>query len=64
KFYAKDDISEVMGLTMVVGAIILIIADTIARSLTSVEIPVSILTSLVGAPFLVYILNRKENTIR
>lgn len=64
KFYAKDDISEVMGLTMVIGAIILIIADTIARSLTSVEIPVSILTSLVGAPFLVYILNRKENIIK
>ena len=64
KFYTKDDISEVMGLTMIIGAIIMIIADTIARSITSTEIPVSILTSLVGAPFLVYILNRKENLIR
>lgn len=64
KFYTKDDISEVMGLTMVIGAIIMIIADTMARSITSTEIPISILTSLVGAPFLVYILNRKENLIR
>lgn len=64
KFYAKDDISKVMGLTMIIGSIIMIIADTIARSIASTEIPVSILTSLVGAPFLVYILNRKENLIR
>jgi len=59
KFYAKDDISRIMGLTMIVGSIIMIAADTIARTITSTEIPISILTSLVGAPFLVYILNRK-----
>lgn len=63
KFYAKDDISKVMGLTMLVGSIIMIAADTIARTITSTEIPISILTSLVGAPFLVYILNRKEKLI-
>jgi len=63
KFYAKDDISRIMGLTMIVGSIIMIAADTIARTITSTEIPISILTSLVGAPFLVYILNRKEKLI-
>lgn len=63
KFYAKDDISKVMGLTMIAGSIIMIAADTIARTITSTEIPISILTSLVGAPFLVYILNRKEKLI-
>jgi iron complex transport system permease protein len=63
KFYAKDDISKIMGLTMIVGSIIMIAADTIARTITSTEIPISILTSLVGAPFLVYILNRKEKLI-
>ncbi len=64
KFYAKDDISKVMGLTMIIGAIIMVLADTVARSVTSTEIPISILTSLVGAPFLVYIINRKENLVR
>ena len=51
KSYAKDDISKNMILTVIVGGIIMLVADTAARSLTTTEIPISILTSLVGAPF-------------
>ncbi|MDU2670988.1 MAG: iron ABC transporter permease [Clostridium sp.] len=59
KSYAKDDISKNMILTVLMGGMIMLVADTAARSLTTTEIPISILTSLVGAPFLVYLISRR-----
>ena len=59
KSYAKDDISKNMILTVLMGGMIMLVADTAARSLTTTEIPISILTSLVGAPFLVYFISRR-----
>lgn len=41
------------------GAAFLVIVDTLARSLTASEIPISILTSIIGAPFFVFILKKK-----
>lgn len=41
------------------GAVYLIVCDTLARCLTSSEIPVGILTSLVGAPYLFFLLKTK-----
>ena len=40
------------------GAIFMIIIDTIARSATSSEIPISILTAIIGAPFFIILLRR------
>lgn len=59
KSYAKDDISKNIPITILAGGIILLLADTLARSVTTTEIPISIVTSFVGAPFLVYLLNKK-----
>lgn len=44
------------------GAIFMILVDTAARNLTSAEIPVGILTALIGAPFfaVIYKKGRKE----
>jgi iron complex transport system permease protein len=48
----------------VVGAIFLIIADTMARTLVSpMEIPVGIITALAGAPFFLYLLSKKKREI-
>lgn len=45
----------------IIGAIFLTIVDIVARTATSVEIPIGILTALIGAPFFGYLLkhNRK-----
>ena len=43
---------------MSVGGVYLVIIDNIARSATSTEIPLSILTAVVGAPFFAYLLKR------
>ena len=44
----------------VIGGIILLIADTLARSIATSEIPISILTTFIGAPFLAYLMTRLD----
>ncbi|MEF9951036.1 MAG: iron ABC transporter permease [Clostridium sp.] len=46
-------------LSGIIGAIILLIADCLARSIASSEVPISILTSIIGVPFLVYLLYKQ-----
>jgi iron complex transport system permease protein len=41
------------------GAIYLLICDTIARTLTGAEIPIGIITSIIGAPYLLWLLRAK-----
>ena len=36
----------------------MVIIDTVARSATAAEIPISILTALIGAPFFISLLRR------
>jgi len=46
------------------GAIMLLLADTLARTIIApIEIPVGIITSLVGGPFFIYILIARERSI-
>ena len=44
----KQPISKTMGITSISGAIFLLVCDTLARTLLTIEIPISILTSLFG----------------
>lgn len=48
-------------LSMAGGAAFMIFADTVARSLTSVDIPVGIITAVLGAPFFIYLMKRGGN---
>lgn len=41
-----------------VGAVFMVLVDTAARSVTSAEIPVSILTAIIGAPFFIVLMRR------
>jgi iron complex transport system permease protein len=45
------------------GAIYLVACDTLARTLTSAELPIGILTSLIGAPYLFYLLKTKGSDV-
>ena len=42
------------------GAGFLVIVDTAARTVTASEIPISILTAMVGAPFFIFLMRRSE----
>jgi len=45
------------------GGIYLLICDTIARTLTGTEIPIGIITSIVGAPYLLWLLRAKGGSM-
>lgn len=47
-----------MPASLAAGAAFMIFADTLARSLTSLDIPVGIITTLSGTPFFVYLMKR------
>jgi iron complex transport system permease protein len=53
----------VIPASALLGAIYLIVCDTLARTLTTAEIPISIITSLLGAPYLFYLLKTKGRAI-
>lgn len=40
------------------GAVFMIVVDTVARSISAAEIPVSILTAIIGAPFFIILMRR------
>lgn len=46
--------------SMVMGAAFLLVVDDFSRMLAATEIPVGILTALVGAPFFLYLITRKK----
>ena len=48
--------------SLLIGASFMLVVDTICRNLTSVEIPVSIITSVLGAPIFMYLLYKSKET--
>ena len=52
------DHRSLVPLSMAGGAAFMISADTIARSLTDFDIPVGIITAIIGAPFFVYLMRK------
>ena len=53
-----NNYKALMPATMLMGALFLLIVDDISRTLFSTEIPIGILTSLIGAPFFIYLISR------
>jgi iron complex transport system permease protein len=53
----------VIPASALMGAIYLIICDTLARTVTSAEVPVGIIVSLIGAPYLCYLLRNKGRSV-
>ena len=50
--------TTVIPVSMSLGAAFMLIIDTFARSATSAEIPLSILTAIIGAPFFIILLRK------
>jgi iron complex transport system permease protein len=40
------------------GAVFMVIVDTVARSATASEIPISVLTAIIGAPFFIFLMRK------
>lgn len=52
------DHRTLIPLSMAGGAAFMIVADTIARNITGFDIPVGIVTAIIGAPFFIYLMKR------
>ncbi len=52
-----------LPVTFITGGILMILCDTIARSVLSQEIPVGIITAILGGPFFVYLLRSKKKEV-
>lgn len=61
RFMVGNNHVRTLPLSISIGGAMLLAADTIARTATTSEIPISIVTSLVGAPFLGYLLIKVGN---
>lgn len=44
----------------IMGALFLILCDTIARTITTAELPIGIITSIAGAPFIIYLIRTSK----
>ena len=58
-----QDNAKLIPASVSIGAAFMVAVDTLARSISAAEIPVSILTAIVGAPFFISLLNSKRRVI-
>lgn len=54
-----NDYRSLMPSAMLMGAVFLLLVDNLSRNLLATEIPIGILTALIGAPFFLYLMMRK-----
>lgn len=57
------DCRRLLPCSMLMGAVFLLAADDVSRNLLATEIPIGILTALIGAPFFLYLMTRKERML-
>ncbi len=50
------DYRRLLPASILIGGIFLLLVDNVARNLFQIEIPLGILTAVIGAPFFVYLL--------
>lgn len=61
RIFTGADHNRLVPATAIAGAMLMIVADTLARTLAApAEVPVGVLTSLVGAPVFLWLLQRRS----
>lgn len=63
RLIAKRNGRSTWLLSGVLGSVLLVIADAFARSLFSIELPISIVTSIVGAPMLFFFMVKEDKLL-
>ncbi len=56
------DQRRLLPISALLGAIFMLLVDTLARSVTAAEIPIGVLTSIIGAPVFAALLRRRYRT--
>lgn len=55
--------TRLVPFTISIGICFMVLIDTIARSMFAAEIPISVLTSLIGAPFFIYMIRSRKGAV-
>ncbi|MCL2498256.1 MAG: iron ABC transporter permease [Symbiobacteriaceae bacterium] len=55
---------RLLPIAFLIGAIFLLVVDTVTRTITTAEMPISILTGLIGAPFYALLLYRQRKRLQ
>lgn len=55
-----NDYQYLFPASMLFGAVFMLLVDNVSRNLLAVEIPIGILTAVIGTPFFLYLITRKE----
>ena len=64
RLIAGSDNRRLLPASALIGGIFMLFVDTVTRIIGPAEMPVSILTGLIGAPFFAWLLYRQRRTIR
>jgi iron complex transport system permease protein len=62
RFVAGPNHRMLLPVSFLFGAIFMLLVDNVARSLVSVEIPIGIITAILGAPFFIWFLKKSSRT--
>ena len=60
RFIVGPDNRKLVPVSFLAGAILLLVADTLTRAVLPAEVPIGVLTALIGGPFFCYIFRRKQ----
>jgi iron complex transport system permease protein len=64
RFFTGPDNRKLIPVSLLAGAILLLCADTVTRAILPSEIPIGVLTALIGGPFFCYIFRKRQMTVR
>mgnify|MGYP000262271200 CR=1 FL=1 len=60
RFFVGPDNNRLIPASALVGATLLLCADTITRAVLPTEVPIGVLTALIGGPFFCYIFKKRR----
>ncbi|RLB71432.1 MAG: iron ABC transporter permease, partial [Deltaproteobacteria bacterium] len=60
RFIVGSDSRRLIPASALAGAIILLTADTVTRAVLPAEVPIGVLTALIGGPFFCYIFKKRQ----
>lgn len=61
--FVGNNYRHLLPVSMLGGALFLLIVDDLSRNLLVTEIPIGILTAVIGAPFFIWMITRRSDTV-
>lgn len=63
RFIAGENYKDNLPISAILGAVFMLLIDTASRTISSNEVPLSILTAIIGTPLFIYLLRQQNGKI-